>query len=1225
MKHVFISSTFKDMQFERDALHTFAAASINEKLADYGEEVYFGDLRWGVNTMSLDSDEGCRRVLEVCLDEIDDCRPYMIVLVGERYGWIPDANLICEAAKNKGIDIAGDMSVTELEIEYGAFMPKANDKRVFFYFRELDTAEMTPEQKADYLAESEEHRLRIEALKAKIRELYPDSIRTYKARFDGKSQSVTGLGDFIETVNRDLSEAFISDLENEENLPWQERAIRSAERHLLDISKNYHPAQRQPLSLYDGTFSDVETRMHFIKGDSGMGKSAFLAYNFRLALQSDEGKELLPFVLGLDKYSSCEMDYFKILLYEMEKLAGIGEHTETHYGNPELDASVFERICELEEICRGTVHSFIDNCSYELQNELSVRILDDHLKELSVEPLGRSVHFHDSFEFMIAYSADEPSLILPPWFDYSRTYVLHTVSEEDQIPVINMLLKEKHKELDESVIFAISKKEEACSPFYLKLAVSRMLMLDSSDFASIRAMGDGMENINRYQISVVESLPDDTAHLAADIIKLVASRVNRELVMRLLGVLTYGGVRMNESFIKSVFSTRGWEYSTLEFALATRSLSAVLNYNPKDKSYAVTNLDVIGTIEEMLDSDGYSYVAKAVCEHITDEYIPELDTALFRAASYVGAEYLAEIYVKHGEKRRHIAAETDWLIRRHGAGLLSETLIQITEKYPEKDFSFVLLGVPTACLTLDNSEACETVLQTIFDKYGELSNDSDAINRNSLAVIAWTKIVSMKMKVNTSNASEIFHSFIDSGYRDYPMTARARIYLDTVYYRYLALEAFYSMNIVMPESDTPLADRFIDEIESAEERLLLHSHLLGSFAAYLQRAYDSGYVEYHNLAKRGYEILSRYLSIGACEYFTTDDVAMMIDAMLDDRDDMLHLDKESLSLALNYMTIGESRLNSRLLKYYPRILAAAKYALDDNESDFTLETVNILRRLCAVSRAVAGSAMTVDDSLFAIVQMDHCYDILSDAISPKENLTLITHLDKFVRLTLNVSEGDARVFYRAYLAVRRLFSIFEIYSFEGPRNALLGYISSLEYEDENAPLLPELFRGALIYRYGDSENDELLYHLRDVLNTVDNDPDYAQYVMAYSPELLYLRLDLKTSDEMESDADDYGVSFFDGDSDSFDGDSDGESDGFDSDFDDETVKFELDLDEDFDEDFDGDLDEDFDRDFDDGDDSADGEGDDGSVTEFSMDEILKAMSELGFSIDDIMSDDEDSE
>ena len=29
------------------------------------------------------------KFLEVCLREIEDCRPYFIGLMGERYGWIP--------------------------------------------------------------------------------------------------------------------------------------------------------------------------------------------------------------------------------------------------------------------------------------------------------------------------------------------------------------------------------------------------------------------------------------------------------------------------------------------------------------------------------------------------------------------------------------------------------------------------------------------------------------------------------------------------------------------------------------------------------------------------------------------------------------------------------------------------------------------------------------------------------------------------------------------------------------------------------------------------------------------------------------------------------------------------------------------------------------------------------------------------------------------------------
>ena len=53
MKLVFISSTFKDMQFERDKLNTFVVPLINDNISQFGEQTYFGDLRWGVDTSNL--------------------------------------------------------------------------------------------------------------------------------------------------------------------------------------------------------------------------------------------------------------------------------------------------------------------------------------------------------------------------------------------------------------------------------------------------------------------------------------------------------------------------------------------------------------------------------------------------------------------------------------------------------------------------------------------------------------------------------------------------------------------------------------------------------------------------------------------------------------------------------------------------------------------------------------------------------------------------------------------------------------------------------------------------------------------------------------------------------------------------------------------------------------------------------------------------------------------
>ena len=63
MKSVFISSTFKDMQAERDLLQRTVFPRLRKALMEYGENVNFLDLRWGVDTLNLSEDESGKLVL----------------------------------------------------------------------------------------------------------------------------------------------------------------------------------------------------------------------------------------------------------------------------------------------------------------------------------------------------------------------------------------------------------------------------------------------------------------------------------------------------------------------------------------------------------------------------------------------------------------------------------------------------------------------------------------------------------------------------------------------------------------------------------------------------------------------------------------------------------------------------------------------------------------------------------------------------------------------------------------------------------------------------------------------------------------------------------------------------------------------------------------------------------------------------------------------------------
>jgi WD40 repeat protein len=87
---VFISSTFADMQAEREALQAFVFPRLRELCASYGARFHAVDLRWGI---SADAAED-QQTLDICLREVERCqrltpRPNFLILLGERYGWRP--------------------------------------------------------------------------------------------------------------------------------------------------------------------------------------------------------------------------------------------------------------------------------------------------------------------------------------------------------------------------------------------------------------------------------------------------------------------------------------------------------------------------------------------------------------------------------------------------------------------------------------------------------------------------------------------------------------------------------------------------------------------------------------------------------------------------------------------------------------------------------------------------------------------------------------------------------------------------------------------------------------------------------------------------------------------------------------------------------------------------------------------------------------------------------
>lgn len=148
VRPIFVSSTFRDMHAERDYLRAHVFPEIAHRLRGRFHRLEIIDLRQGVETADIGSEaERDLEVLQVCLREIERSRPFFIGLIGDRYGWTPPADRMKAAVEQVGFhnDIEG-ISVTELEVRYGALESNAPTVRAWFYLRErLPYGEMQSE------------------------------------------------------------------------------------------------------------------------------------------------------------------------------------------------------------------------------------------------------------------------------------------------------------------------------------------------------------------------------------------------------------------------------------------------------------------------------------------------------------------------------------------------------------------------------------------------------------------------------------------------------------------------------------------------------------------------------------------------------------------------------------------------------------------------------------------------------------------------------------------------------------------------------------------------------------------------------------------------------------------------------------------------------------------------------------------------------------------------
>ena len=255
---VFISSTFRDMQDERDYLMKRTFPKLRKLAAERDVTLIELDLRWGITEEEAKSG----KVVEICLREIENCIPFFIGIIGNRYGWVPEKGDLGGNITERFSDVKSyldhHLSVTEMEMQFGVLC-REDDMHAYFYIKEEKEDADNPEM-LDRLKE---------AVKASR---YPSA--TYSSPEDLGIQVQQA---FTNLLNQLFPESHLSELEKE----------RIGQRSFMNqLCQNYIHDDKN-FQVLDEWVQDWDHHQMVVTGASGLGKSALIANWLKEKLQEE--------------------------------------------------------------------------------------------------------------------------------------------------------------------------------------------------------------------------------------------------------------------------------------------------------------------------------------------------------------------------------------------------------------------------------------------------------------------------------------------------------------------------------------------------------------------------------------------------------------------------------------------------------------------------------------------------------------------------------------------------------------------------------------------------------------------------------------------------------------------------------------------------------------------------------------------------------------------------
>lgn len=579
---VFISSTFRDMQAERDHLMRVVFPEIEQRCASRGIPFVPVDLRWGVTQEEAESGE----TLQICLDEIESCRPFFICLLGERYGWTPLPPVVDETAaqrlkpdaaellqqayrpnegyeefilrseqerdaqwgpirgglehrllaalRDAGVPSAGQ-SITAQEIYHGVLSDPDQEMHSLFYFRDPALTER---------------------LSGENREQFYESMDAGRKRLQALKQDIVGMGlqpqtyGDIEQLGRLVLEQLWGRITDEfpDERPEPSDSVseeRRAQELFVDRLTRFFVGRGELLAELDGVVAAGDGYVA-VTGPSGCGKTALLAnwlYRDGGFIERHPETLVVSHFIGAGARSANAREILSRLCRELAPVAG------WHEGIP-LDLN------ELSAALAGILRS--------AGQRRQVLIVIDALDQLEQSDNAHSLHWlpgtlpEGVAIIASSLSGEQHSTWLPLEARAgNRVLRVPLFGEPAAETMIVKYLDGFRKHLSPEQLVALLEKDDIGSPLYLQVALNELLTFGE------------YERVTEY----IRSLPDTIPAMYSFVLEHVEREHGDAFVGRVMSCLACGRYGMTEHELLALGEAEARAIAPLKWARLHRILS----------------------------------------------------------------------------------------------------------------------------------------------------------------------------------------------------------------------------------------------------------------------------------------------------------------------------------------------------------------------------------------------------------------------------------------------------------------------------------------------------------------------------------------------------------------------------------------------------------------------------------------------------------------------------